>query len=118
MAYLSTVAIAMRKTDYERMYQRASSLCSNEDNNIYTAFLEEGKKNCAHRKCLNGDYLFLCWNWIKWFSLEGEFVDDFLKEIEDYDFVKVGEDVCDVYIDIKTEEMFLDVSHEICFSEE
>lgn len=118
MAYLSTIAIAMKKTDYERMYQRAWSLCSDEDDNIYTAFLNEGRENCANRKCVNDKYLFLCWDWIKWYSLEGEFVQDFLEEIEEYDFIRIGEETEDIITHFGTEDMLLDIDRSVHFEEE
>lgn len=100
MGYRSDVAIAMKKSDYDVMLQRAKELEENSED--VCDFIEEGYKqaipNDKHQPENPDDFVYLFWEWVKWYTRDPEyfpevtFIDDFLSEIDEYDFVRIGEE--------------------------
>ena len=90
MGYYSDVAVVLKKKDYPKLLEYARN------NNPYTLdFIEAGVN---HAPTPTGDdFVYLLWNGVKWYSTDGEIINDFLKTLpdDDYDFLRIGEDYDD-----------------------
>jgi hypothetical protein len=68
-----------------------------QDNPVLYNFIKEGIDSAP--ECPEEDYVFLFWDWVKWYSDYEEviFIESFLRNIPDkhYDFVRTGEDTND-----------------------
>ena len=94
MGYRSDISIAMRKKDLDQMITKAKK---HQDNSILYNFIKEGISSAP--ECPEEGYVFLFWNWVKWYDEYEEviFIEKFLRNIPDrhYDFVRIGEDTND-----------------------
>lgn len=94
MSLHSTIAMAIKKTDYEAMLNDINERHFVNPEQAKN-FIEQGLANAP--KCPAEDYVFLEWRDVRWF-LDVEVVDyieDCKMWFEDYDFVKLGEELDD-----------------------
>ncbi len=94
MGYRSEVALATRKQDFKILKNLAK------ENQIVLDFIDEADIKA------DDDIVILHWDWVKWYSDYPEIkaIDKFLDELREknapYKFIRIGESVEDVEVDI------------------
>lgn len=115
MGYRSQVAVAMHKEDFLRFkaaFEAKADADPDFDGGVSWAFsrrLEKvpGRESYCQflasidgvgMKEVRGKYVILTWNWWKWYTefADVKFVMDFLEGLEDYQYVRIGEETTDV----------------------
>ena len=98
MGYYSNVALAIRKTDYQRMLKELEESNFNLSVKKQVAhFLERGTMEVPTCKS-DEDYMYMTWLDEKWYDEfeEVAFVKKFLESVKDYDLIIIGEDIDDI----------------------
>ena len=98
MGYYSDVGLALRKKDYQAMLDGISDFTpSRDDRNIIKDFILGAYKNEVER---GGETIVVCqWDGVRWYEDEPavEYITDFyLNKLEDFEFMRVGDDLGDV----------------------
>lgn len=91
MGYYSSVAISMYEKDYDRMCELAKA----EDEDAYRFIMGAQR----HDKDLaTGHAVTILYDWVKWYSefKDVGFVENFLRDLDDYSFKRIGEEEGDI----------------------
>lgn len=93
MSYYSDVGIALRIDDYERLKEAFAERAGQDD-----AFSFQEVESFADDFFDLDDYVVLVWHSVKWYGEMPErlFIEHFLKQLDEYQFLRVGEDSKDV----------------------
>lgn len=117
MGYLSDVAIALKKTDYEKMIFSIKEMGYDEktENNI-TKFIETAKED-GEEKCKDEEYLCLLWENEKWYEEfeEVNFINEFLKDLSEYDLLIVGTNDDDITLVLNCKKQLFGLARSINF---
>lgn len=95
MGYRSDVRIIMKTQDYENILSRAK-----EENEAVYSFMKEDSESLEkfeYRQ--NKEYVYLGWNCVKWYfedGYESKYIEEKMKELDEYWFVRIGEDMTDI----------------------
>lgn len=100
MGYRSDVAIAMKKADFNAMSDKAEKLSAD-----ILEFLDVGLYyggNFERDIEEDDEWVILRWHGVKWYRNEPkhfphiQFIEDYLKDIPEHDFIRIGESSDDV----------------------
>lgn len=110
MGYYSEVNIAIRKRDYELLMDNIAALLDGDLKKDLYYLLDgaeiyslDNRDNPANK----GSYVVLHWKSVKWYSdfKEVAYIEDFIKSLEAYQFIRIGE----IFDDIVNEILDIDV---------
>ena len=115
MGYYSDVALGLRKEDFKVMMKKVELIENQDVKKEVLELIEDGKNGVKQSYT---DSVLLYWESIKWYESiypEIKFIMDFIKEIEEYDYVRIGEDLDDIVEDLNTGWTLCSVSRSIDF---
>nr|WP_297003784.1 hypothetical protein [uncultured Dialister sp.] len=109
MGYYSEVGIAMKKAGYEELKRKIAALPEEE---IALKKYVKNLLSCAKQidpysdlKEYAGKYVVLHWDSIKWYMFddmpEVDFLIDYIKTLQDYSYMRIGEEAGDIEEDHK-----------------
>ena len=107
MGYRSDVALGLRKVDFEELMKRVELIEKQDVKKEVIELIKDGKKNIKQSYT---DFVVLYWESIKWYENmfpEIKFIMNFIEDLEEYDYVRIGEDTDDI-----TEELYS--GHYLC----
>ena len=118
MGYRSDVAIVMKAKDFHSMLGEAKRSSIEWLNGwLMGAYRNQNAKNKPwHKVDPNSDeWIALYWEWVKWYESyeEIDFVENFLHKINQYDFVRIGEDYEDTEVIYKSQNYLIGVERKI-----
>lgn len=95
MGYRSEVSLTIKKTDFNKLTEEVK-----QSTNEMVKYMFNNAQ-----KFVCDEYITLYWNWVKWYEDFGEirFFEDFYQNLENYHFIRIGEDNCDVQEDYNGE---------------
>ena len=115
MGYRSDVALGLRKVDFEEMMKKVELIEKQDVKKEVLSLIEEGKKNV---KQSYDSFVILYWESIKWYESlypEIKFIMNFIEDLEEYDYVRIGEDTDDITEELHTGWLLCSVSRSIDF---
>ena len=95
MSYYSEVAIAVKKTDYDKVIEAAKVTPLIKDEVIRKDYLKFLNGNSITTSKQRDDVCIIHWNWVQWHKTFGEYTEKLLEPYE-YDFVRIGEEYGDI----------------------
>ena len=113
LGYCSEVALAMTVADYKAMISEAMS--NNRNGEQICEFIKAGFRK------QQDNFIWLYWDWVEWYTDDMEnypspiFIDNFLETIDDYDFIRIGEDMDDTEIRLYSGHYLLQIERTIKF---
>lgn len=114
MSYYSDVAIAIRKKDFDTLEESVYKKVQDENiRKTIVEFLSNAEKTEVIKA--NDTYIVMEWYCVKWYEEfpEVRYVLEFLADIKHYDFIYIGEDLCDIEIHQGTNEYIIDLERGI-----
>ena len=122
MGYRSDVAIVMKEKDFLTMLEEVKQAEIKWLNDwILSAYNHPEVKNkpfCElNPQADDYQWVALYWEWVKWYEdyQEVAFIENFLQKINQYDFVRIGEDDDDTEIIYKSQNYLIGVERRITF---
>ena len=115
MSYFSNVALAIKKTDYERMLAGIKERNFKHPEQV-EKFIKDGMKNAP--VCREPEYVYLYWEFVKWYrEIEAvDYIEDCRMWFTEYDYVCLGESWDDNEMELGAE--LLGISRFIDYLEE
>ncbi|MDR0975827.1 MAG: hypothetical protein LBM01_02600 [Christensenellaceae bacterium] len=90
MGYCSDVRILIRESDFNEL------LIKQKDNSFITCLDVKETRIGKDDDGNDVKYTYFGWNCVKYYSAETEAIDDFVKELDEYHYVRIGESWDDV----------------------
>ena len=120
MGYRSDVAIVMKEKDFHTMLEEVKQTEIEWLNGwILSGYNHPKSKNKPFSELnpQSDDWVVLYWEWVKWYDdyQEVAFIENFLQKINQYDFIRIGEDDDDTEIIYKSQNYLMGVERRITF---
>lgn len=109
MGYYSEVGIALKKDDFNDLLKAAETV---NDIHIRQQTLDFIRSNILHEL---EEAVILKWDSVKWYSCfpEVKLIEKFLDDVEEYEFIRIGESYTDVETRWSDELGYLDIRRDI-----
>lgn len=92
MGYYSDVRIIIKTKDYKNILSRVKE----ENEAVYNFMKEESIHLDKFDYRQNKEYVYLGWNDVKWYGYESRYIEEKIKELDEYWFARIGEAYDDI----------------------
>ena len=131
MGYYSAVGISIKEKDYQKLTKNIEKCLDFEGDTTNQETIKDVKRLMA---CCDANYKFIPdddtkevyhyfgWDYIKWYEnhfAEVDYIMDFIHSLEDYNFIRLGEDTDDIHEEINSDlyTICVERSIEVCGKE-